>query len=304
MALDRRRNPTLRLRLRLGGRVIRIGGSGTPYQLLASGLEGVESAEAAPVFRENAQLDGSYLTAARVPGRDITVTFEIADHANREALRRELISFFAPKAEGELKITRGSVTRSVSCRLSGRVSFLQETLSHYIRVRVPLFCADPYFYDDTVSAGLTRTADGLVTFPLTLTQEAGLTAGMPASSDKITVDNRGDTETGFLLTLSVGPGNGVSAAECRAVNPCIAPEGADGVHIRVLTTLYAGDVLTVCTVPGQKAIYKNGERCMLFDRESSFFSLPVGRNVMALSADTLDGVLSASAAYRLRYFGV
>lgn len=304
MGLDRQRIQPLRLRLRLGDRVIRIGGSGTPYQLLASGLDGAESAEAAPVFRENAQLDGSYLTAVRVPGRDITILFEIADHANREALRRELISFFAPKAEGELRITRGSVTRSVSCRLSGRVSFLQETLSHYIRVRVPLYCADPYFYDDTVTAGLTRTADGLITFPLTLTEDAGLTAGVRAAGDRITVNNLGDTDTGFLLTLSVGPGNGASAAECQAVNPCIAPEGEDGVHIRILTTLHAGDVLTVSTVPGQKAIYKNGERCMLFDRDSSFFPLPVGRSVMVLSADTIDGTLSASAAYRLRYFGV
>ncbi len=302
MAFDQ---PLLRAVLQLGDKTIHIGGADDPYQFLAGGISGMETVEAAPAFREHAMLDGSYLVSARVPGRDISLLFEIADHAAREQLRSALIAFFSPKAEGMLTVTRGGVTRAIACRIAGRVLFTQETLYRYVRVKVPLFCPDPYFYDPAgCTVSLTQDAAGLLSFPLTLTAAAGMTAGTISRGRCLAIRNTGDTETGFLLTLSVAAGGGYAEETCVAEGPTIALQGAEEAEIHVLTTLRAGDTLTVCTEAGKKSIYKNGEACMLFDRESHFFSLPRGDHVLTLGADVLHGALQATAYFRTRYFGV
>lgn len=286
------------LSLRLGERVIVIGGD-APYQLLMGGAEGLEAAEAVPDFRENAQLDGSYLAGCRVSGRDITLQFEIADYEKREEHRRALISFFAPGADGELTVTRGSVVRSIGCRLRGRVQFLQETVHHYIRVRVPLYCADPYFCGAWETAVLKKGAAALMTFPLTMTAFSGVTAGVTVTEDCLSLDNRGDTETGFLLTLAIS-----GDEDARMAGPCVMRDGDKSAYVKVLTTLTAGDILQISTVPGRKSVYKNGEPCMLFSRGSRFFALPCGTSTLRITADHVVGDIQASAAFRPRYYGV
>lgn len=289
------------LLLTLGEDCIQIGGSDSPYRLLSSGIDGIESAEAALSFSENAQLDGAALLSCRVPGREITIRFEIADYDNRDRYRGELQSFFMPCAAGTLTVCRrGRADRKIGVSLNGRVTMTQETLYDYIRVCVPLYCPDPFFYAEAEPGIAAKGAEALLTVPLTVTSDTGVTAGEVVSADTMTVCNRGDMETGFLLCLHAS--EKVSGEGCRIVNPKVTID-SDGRYIRILETLAHDDTLTICTVPGAKYILKNGEKSMRFDRESSFFPLPVGISTLTFSADEQLGHLEAVLAWRTRHNG-
>ncbi|MBQ7983378.1 MAG: phage tail family protein [Clostridia bacterium] len=296
---------SLMLSLTIGGKTIFIGGEDTPYQLLSSGFSGGEGAEAVLSLLEHAQLDGSAVVSRRVAGRALTLLFEIADYANRETYRTALLSFFRPGADGILTVKRtcggSTAERSIGCTLSGCVTMTQETLSSYIRVRVPLYCADPYFSSETDVLSLKKTSEPLLTFPLTVTEDSGATAGMVSVGDTILLDNDGDVPAGFHLQLTASDRDSENA--CVIINPTLT-RAEDGAFIRILTTLNHGDTLTVSTFPGAKYVLKNGGTCLLFDRESTFFPLLCGRNTLCLSADASNGNLEAELSYRMRWFGV
>lgn len=292
------------LRLQMGEKVITIGGASSPYRLLASGFSGGEATEAVTETAHRAQPDGVLVVSRYPAGRDMTLVFEIADYDNREAYRASLISFFDPTADGVLTVMRRGgdgqgLTRSIACMLAGRVTMTQEHLHAYVRVRVPLFCPDPYFYSDTAESDAAHTVTPLLSFPLTVTEDTGAVSGLLRYDDTVTVWNTGDAPTGFLLRMRAVDRGGTAGT----VNPVVTRE-EDGAYIRILTTLAVGDTLTVSTVPGAKYILKNGENCLLFDRGSSFFPLLCGKNTLHISADAMPEPPDTVIAYRNRYFGV
>ncbi len=299
MALKR----DLILRLQFGEQIITIGGASSPYRLLASGFSGAEAAEAVVEAMEQTPADGGIVLSRHLSGRDLTLQFEIADYDNRETYRRALISFFDPAADGTLTVIRRgddgrSVTRSCVCMLSGRVTVTQESLYSYIRVRVPLYCPDPYFYSDTCRVQAARTVTPLLTFPLTVTEDAGAVGGLIRCEDTLVIHNPGDAPAGFVLSLRAIDHGGTAGI----VNPVITRE-EDGAYIRLLTTLADDDTLTVSTVPGAKYVLKNGENELRFDRGSTFFPLLRGVNTLHVSADAMLEPPDTVISYRCRYFG-
>ncbi len=297
------------LRLQFGDRIITIGGVTSPgvtspYRLLASGLSGAEAAEAIVETMEQVLSDGDLVLSRRVGGRDLVLQFEIADYDNRDAYRRELLSFFDPTADGMLTVIRRdgdgkTVTRSCACMLSGRMTMTQEHLYSYVRVRVPLYCPDPYFYSDTCRISAAQDITPLLSFPLTVTSDTGVTGGLARCKDVLDVDNSGDAAAGFVLSLRAIDHGGTAGI----VNPKIT-RMEDGAYIRLLTTLAVGDTLTVSTLPGAKYVLKNGENELRFDRGSTFFPLLRGSNTLRISADAMLEPPQVVVSYRCRFFGV
>lgn len=291
------------LRLQLGGGMITIGGQDSPYCLLSSGLAGMEAPETVVQTAEHAHLDGAAVLSRHVAGREITLTFEIADHKNRETHRAALLAFFDPASDGTLTVTRTvgdqSTTRTAACMLSGVPTFTEEHLHAYIRVRVPLYCPDPYFYSETVTVTNGGRTVPLFAFPATVTEETGLTGGVHVTEDTMTVYNTGDAPTGFCLRLTAADAGGNAGTK----NVCITRE-EDGAYIRIPLVLACGDTLTVSTLPGAKYILHNGESCMRFDRGSTFFSLLRGKNTLRITADAALSVPDARLQFRCRHFGV
>ena len=292
------------LRLQFGDKIITIGGASSPYRILASGFSGGEAAEAVVGTMDGVLSDGDLVLSRSVGGRDMVLQFEIADYDNRDVFRRELLSFFDPHADGVLTVIRrdgngDTVTRSCACMLSGRMTMTQETLDAFVRVRVPLYCPDPYFYADTCRVTAAADITPLLTFPLTVTADTGAVGGLVRCEDTLTADNAGDAPTGFVLSLRAVDHGGTAGI----VNPTIT-RVEDGAYIRLLTTLADGDTLTVSTVPGAKYVLKNGENELRFDRGSTFFPLLSGSNTLRISADAMLEPPETVIAYRCRYFGV
>lgn len=292
----------LTVRLQLGDRSITIGGHASPYRLLSSGFSGGEGAEAVIETAAHAACGGDAVLSRRIAGRDMTLVFEIADHDNREAYRAALLSFFDPTADGVLTVMRSvdgkTVTRAAACMLSGRVTLTQESLHAFIRVRVPLFCPEPYFQSEAVNRDAAKTVTPLLSFPLTVTGDCGLTSGLIRCADTVSVRNTGDAPTGFVLQMTAMDAGGTAGM----VNPAITRE-EDGAYIRLLTSLEKGDTLTVSTVPGAKYVLKNGEPCLLFDRGSTFFALNRGVNTLKITADAMLEPPDVRISFRNRYFG-
>ncbi|MBO5649446.1 MAG: phage tail family protein [Clostridia bacterium] len=293
--------------LRLGEREIRIGGAAidTPYKLLAGGMEGFEASESVVETMEHALRDGSSVMSRRLSGRDLVITFEVADYADTERYKAELLSFFDPSADGVLTVLRtspaGVVTeRRIGCVLCGRVSMVQETLFSYLRVRVPLFCPDPYFVSGVRRVSFSVRAEPHLTFPLTVTKESGLTVGRWVPAETLVIENNGDAPTGFVFTLEgrdAAPGD-----PCILYHPYLRRE-EDGAYVGLLLGMTSGDRAELSTVPGDKYVRFNGERCMRFARESAFFSLLRGKNTLTLGARSIYGLPVASVSFYERYFG-
>lgn len=292
------------LRLQFGDRIITVGGASSPYRILSSGFSGGEAAEAVVETTGGVLSDGDLVLSRSVGGRDMVLQFEIADYDNRDVYRRELLSFFDPHAAGVLTVIRrdgdaGTVTRSCACMLSGRMTMTQETLDAFVRVRVPLYCPDPYFYAEPCRVTAAQDLTPLLSFPLTVTEDTGAVGGLVRSEDTLMMDNPGDAPTGFVLSLRACDHGGTTGI----VNPKIT-RAEDGAYIRILTTLADGDTLTVSTVPGAKYVLKNGENELRFDRGSTFFPLLHGSNTLQISADAMLEPPETVIAYRCRYFGV
>lgn len=292
------------LRLQLGDSAITIGGSDSPFRLLASGFSGGEAPETLLQTMEHAHLDGASVVSRHVAGRELSVTFEIADRKNREQHRAALLSFFDPRADGTLTVTRISdgqpaAARTAACMLSGMPVFTQEHLHACIRVRVPLFCPDPYFYSETVTQTNSALTVPLLSFPMTVTAQTGLTGGVRMRSDTLTVYNTGDAPTGFCLQLTARDDSG----NAGTLNVSVTRE-EDGAYIRIPMALACGDTLVISTLPGAKYVLYNGEVCMHFDRGSTFFPLLRGKNTLHITADAWLGVPDVRLQYRCRHFGV
>lgn len=295
---------SLAMRLQLGTQCIDIGSPHAPYRFLAGGISGLEAPDVTAVMRDKAHLDGGVCLSSRVPPRTITLQFEVADITQTERLRAALISFFSPTADGVLSVTRNGVTRYIACRLASGVTFTQETLYHPLCVRVPLICPDPYFFGELQCATMRESAAGLLYFPFTLTDEGGITGGIVGGDRSISVDNKGDGEAGFSLVLSVDDGDGYEGDGCEMSGITLSQKGHGGDRIYADVTLKKGDTLEICTVPGAKYVRKNGAPCMLFSRDSRFFSLARGITTLDFAFDTLCGKPQASLSFRPSYLGV
>ncbi len=297
-------NDRVEMRLQLGTQRIDIGTRQSPYQFTEGGIEGLETPDFTAKMQEKAMLDGGICAAARVPSRKVTLQFEIAALPETEHHRAALISFFSPTANGMLTVTRNGVTRYIACRLAEGVTFAQKTVYHPVTVRVPLLCPDPYFYGETQSMPLRLGAAGLLWFPLTATEESGITGGVLGYAHSLSVDNTGDAEVGFHLVLSVTDGGGYTDGACEMTGITLAQRGRAEDRLTVNVSLAKGDTLEICTVPGAKYVRKNGVPCMQFSRESRFFALARGITTLDLSFATLNGKPEAALSFRPCYHGV
>ena len=296
--------PSLEMRLQLGTQCIDIGTKESPYRLLENGVRGIDGPPFHAEMREAAHLDGGVCVSARVPSRKIELDFEIVPSEESEHLRAALISFFSPKESGVLSVTRCGVTRYIACRLAEGITLTQPTLHHPVRVHVALICPDPYFYGKEETAILRAGAAGMIYFPFTLSEEGGITGGVLGGEHSLSIDNRGDGETGFYMVLGITDGDGYEGAGCEMSGITLSSRGHDGDKMHIDVSLTKGDTLEICTFPGAKYVRKNGEVCMRFSPESRFFALGRGISIIDLTFETLHGLPQASVSLRPSYLGV
>lgn len=135
----------------------------------------------------------------------------------------------------------------------------------YFTLRALTFEDDPFFAagDKSVTA---RGMDGKLIFPVAITEST--TMAVLSRQGEIHCENPGDVPCGFTLSVQ---------AEDGPLTSLSISLGEEFLHIDY--PLPKGEIITICTVPGQKNVYSEGRSILsAVDWSSTFFSLPVGDN--------------------------
>lgn len=275
--------------------------------LLPVEVTGVAGADPDVKISTLAQLDGGYIESDKIAKRLIKIKVVPINRSAVEKLRQQLVDTIIPHEDAELFITRNGRTRSIKGRLSGQITVSKAAAGWTRAYTITFVCPQPYLLDEEEQEIVFRQVVPLFTFPLssfvvesynpvTETNErtvAGTVTGMMVTTDARYLVNGGDTEIGIRAELEAYAGT--------VINPWIS----DGNNkVRVLCQMEVGDILTISTVPGEKYVKLNGVNFMFFDRNSSFFSVPVGVSEISVGADSGTDNLRSRVTYRRKYSGV
>lgn len=250
-----------------------------PLALLRDGLEGFHSGEAAVTFEANASCAGAVTLRRGFGERKLAIRAHLGEMAPSEELawRRKISAFADPARDCEITVRFGTETRRITAVPSAGAVFERDPIFGGTEVTLRFTAVHPYF------EGTAQVEEGLST--------NRIIAGVPCP-----VVNGGEVPCGALFTVT---------CTGAVVNPRIAlGTGENAPFVEVTESLQAGDVAVIDTRQGSRGITVNGEECLSFPWESSFFSLGVGENQLVVSADSGKENMAVRAAYVPLYYGI
>lgn len=271
-----------------------------PIRLVSA--EGTENGSYTLSTAENAQIPGAVVTGQKLPPRQLELSGDL-DYTRREELRREMMAFFAPDQPGVAVVRRGDTERKIAYRVSA-LTFRQKQLCAPAEFTLRLYCPNPYWENVSDYGKNLAAAVPLIGFPLILPDGAQphgrgsrrFLTGYTTTNRTAYLGNGGDAPAGIRAELTATRG--------QVVNPSLTLLDT-GQRVRVLVTMAKGDRLELSTVPRQKTVTLNGENAFhLVDRDSEFFSVPVGGG--RLEYDAQDGYtnLDLRLFYTPVYLGI
>ncbi|MBR5252276.1 MAG: phage tail family protein [Clostridia bacterium] len=273
------------------GKVLRISPN-SAVKLLAGGLRGFDSTGFDVKITPYASLNGGYPSVRRFGERELSITAEIDSVAGEEEKRR-IVSMLDPTSEGVLDVSLFGVHRRISVIPCGKPVFERPVSGGPIVMTLYFVSPAVFFSDSSKKRADFYCAVPLLSFPMNFTTESGITTGLYGKTDHEELNNSGDTDCGFVVTIVAHGGN--------VENPSIS---LGDKQVRCPVTLYDGDVLVIDTRRGMKNITLNGERCFKFTRDSVFFTLPRGESTVSIRADLGGEYIDASLEYTPMYYGV
>ena len=252
-------------------------------------LEGFEAGEYDLSFSESAGYDGAAVLRRKVSPRPLTLQFDVFT----EQRRVELISFFNPKNTGTMYVERYGVKRKIDYEIEA-VEFSQPTLYSPITVTASLICPQPFLLSVSDFGQNIAARRPMFAFPWQGVVGKGQIMGYRAFTQEVNLYNGGDVSTGItaVLTAKRGP----------VTNPSIR-RGEQ--FIRVVVDMAEGDELTINTNQKQKRIELNGVNIFQkIDRQSTFFDIAQGDNIISYDADANYVNLDVRLYYTQKYLGV
>jgi len=292
------------LRVTIGGQMFVLDrqsarpGSGI-FRIHKNGLSGFEAPEHRNTTAENAQVHGSYLEDQRITEREIKIKFDIVDYANTEKLRLGLLSAMRPAAEVTVDVIRAGQNRSIDGYITGSPRFAQATLYDFVTVTLTILCPVPFFRDTIIRTIAYRQVVPLWAYPLSPMVGVGVTAGMQILVTSKDLQNTGDVPSGIIATITANAG--------PVSKPGIILDRQPGEeYIQLMDVLPYKSTAVISTLPRRMMIQVDGLDHFMFDRDSTFFSLPLGISTLRLTAETPEDMDSATAQvqYYQYYMGV
>lgn len=250
-------------------------------------LLGYEGIEAPDCFISSSRTAGGgrqILTSASPDARKITLELRTAGE-----MLETFISRLAPSKSGKLYVRRGRISRYIGYTVSGAD---YACLEGGFRVKLTLFCADPFFRAESNPLYTAHSTVPLLTFPFNSLSGRGITASLLRSDMSIGVYNGGHAEAGLKAELT---------ALSDVLNPSVSCGGG---RILLGCTLHRGDTAVISTMPGEQGVTLNGSPCFCFSRDSDFFTLPRGQNIIEVGAESGLSSLNAAITVEERYFGI
>lgn len=283
----------LTLQLTAGGKTLHLGGAGDPYKILD--VEGLESTDYEVTWADNANLPGSTAVGQRAGKRAVGITFDMPSSADFTRYRQQLIRFFQPQGEGVLLVDYNGTKRKIPYVVE-QFRFQNSNLYERLCADVSLVCPQPFFMDLNNYGKNIAAKTPLYGFPLWIHRKRGFAMGYRTLRQNVSLPNDGDVNTGIEAVFK--------AVRGTVVNPRIE-KVSTGEFVQVMVTMSQGDELRINTNPGNKRITLNGENVFQKkSRQSSFFQITVGDNILKYDADDNYTNLDVMLYYVPKYLGV
>lgn len=254
-------------------------------------IDGLESSSYS-IKNIDSNTDGADVTYRKIEPREITIVGDVKKNCNEDINRRILINFFNPKVDGILSVTRNDDKKKISYVVSS-FRFLNTKMSDFLQFEIILECPNPYFESiDNYGKDIANVTKQFA-FPLAIVQNKGKIMGYKTYNNNATLDNDGDCETGCEIHIK---------ALGNVVNPKIV---LNDKYILVNTTMNINDELVINTNQRKKSVKLNGVNIIQrIDRNSSFFNLAVGSNIMSYESTEGYENMEVNIYYSKKYLGV
>lgn len=214
-------------------------------------------------------------------------------------LRRKLNRILNPQYEATLTYVFGDFRRVIGCKIDDAPIFKRKPI--FEQFTVSLSCLNPFWREETETREDIATWIGGFEFPVPdgLELYDGWEIGYRQPSLIVNVYNSGDVKSGIRI-------------EFRAIgavtNPVLLNVDTRE-FIKLNISLVAGDVLTVSTGYGEKAVKLNRggtitDAFRYLDVDSSYLQIAVGDNLFRYSADANAENLEVSIYHNNLYLGV
>lgn len=286
-------NRYITLQLTTGDKTIRLGGTADPYKILD--IKGLESTDYEVTWADNANLPGSTAVGQRAGKRPITIAFDMPATEEFARYRQQLIRFFRPQGSGELLVDYNGTKRKIPYVVED-FKFKNSNLYERLCADVDLICPQPFFLDLNNYGKNIAAKTPLYGFPLYISRTSGFAMGYRTLRQNVSLPNDGDVDTGIEAVFK--------AVRGTVVNPKIE-KTSTGEFVQVMLTMNQGDELRINTNPGNKRITLNGENVFQRkSRQSQFFQITVGDNVLKYDADDNYTNLDVTLYYVPKYLGV
>lgn len=255
-------------------------------------IQGIE-ASSYTINKVNSEQDGATPTSVRIEPREITITGDIEKNNKEDKNREFLLRFFNPKQDGTMYITRNNISRKIQYKVSS-FDFATNKMYEYIDFTVVLECIeDPYFSDAKNSGNYLTLISPQFTFPLAIFPNKIM--GYKRYKPVMPLVNDGDEETGIEII--------VIAKRGKMKNIKLTLN--DKEYMKVNIEMKQWDTLKINTNIRKKAVTLNGENIITkIDRNSSFFSLKIGKNILKYECDEGSTNIDIDVQFYRKYLGV
>lgn len=245
--------------------------------------------------------DGDTYLGYRIESRDIDIVGHIKERDKQAAqsLRRKLNRILNPQYEATLTYEFGSFKRIIGCKIDDAPLFKRKPI--FEQFTIQLSCLNPFWREEAETREDIATWIGGFEFPVPdgLQISDGWQIGYRQPSLIVNVYNSGDVKSGIRI-------------EFRALGALSNPQllNVDTQEfIKLNINLVAGDVLTISTGYGEKAVKlkRDGVETDAFrylDVDSSYLQLSVGDNLFRYSAASNVENLEVSIYHNNLYLGV
>lgn len=254
--------------------------------------------------------DGSLYNSARVPERNITLSLRYMGTYNIEEIRHQSYKYFPLKRKVTLRIE----TDTRIAEIDGYVESNEPNIfSSDEGADISIICPYPFFYSaegDGTQTTIFSGVEPMFEFPFcndSLTEKLLLMGEIQHKTENVII-YEGDIETGIKITIhATGPATNVaiynvSTREVMRIN-------TDRLTALTGSAIVASDDIIIDTTRGQKSatLVRNGITTNILnclDRDSDWFELSKGDNIIAYTAETGNEFLQFKVENKLVYEGV
>lgn len=239
--------------------------------------------------------DGELYKGATANKRNVVIKLTVIppEGKTHAEIREEFFAFFVPRESGVLYLYDTATTKKIEYKVEN-CDFDMDGI--FRDVTLSLLCHDPIFQGaEDESAEIAETT-GLIEWPLNLPPE--FEVGIKATALMATIVNDSSVTRGLTI---------IFRASGEVVNPGMVEVNRQQ-SLRIITTMHAGDVITLTTGPQNKRLkLKRGTEEMninnLWEFGGTWLQVEPGENVFRYTADSGTEALEVTLTSTPGYWG-